>query len=468
MRDIGCRYFDIKLMLFLVYKFLLDRLMNKSGIVFGVTILLMHLCICHTQAEGGKFSIGMSGSRSDPMYEQEIQFVKTGLASYNLREAYPDEGQAWQKLIAKDIAANMGTLLEAIDQDTLPIWKKRALVGSNDRSVPRPILCSDNDELMTNSTGDCTDHGITLDFLEISDDEDDGLSVVSTDSFRGRLLPHESDELHLAITLSAAAYISDDEISGIPELVGNQVDEFPLGCRYSSRTVGGVEPTFFRVWKFKDNESTVYVSFMGIVDKAVHFSDLDTQMAPLSQSMFLPSSPSKRRYGQVSTSKVHKAFLYQYLMIEEQLRESLELSTNDNDVDRIVFTGHSIGGALAMIAGTVTRHLYPHMQIDVITFGSPRVGDSVFVEEYSTSVSLSLRVVLQGDDIPSVYPIKSTFQHVPGFFCVDCDAVETADISSVSRIQTAFNVVGKNELRRHSVTDYLRSIGARSYSSFAD
>lgn len=155
-------------------------------------------------------------------------------------------------------------------------------------------------------------------------------------------------------------------------------------------------------------------------------------------------------------------------MIEEPLRHLLEQSSHDEEIERIVYTGHSIGAALATIAGTVTRHIKPDIPITVITFGSPRVGDDLFVEEYTTSVSVSFRVILHDDMVPQIYPIAPSFKHVPGYFCLDCDELESAELSSVSRIQIALNAIRKNVLNRHSFEDYLRTINGNVQGNSGD
>ena len=45
----------------------------------------------------------------------------------------------------------------------------------------------------------------------------------------------------------------------------------------------------------------------------------------------------------------------------------------------IVVTGHSLGGALASLAGVVLKASLPSRDLKVYTFGQPRTGDSAFV-----------------------------------------------------------------------------------------
>jgi hypothetical protein len=448
--------------------------MKNSGFLVGTATLLMHLCICHSQVEGGIFTFGGVGQRSDLTFQREISEIKASLESFAPTDAYPDDSDSWFKLISKDVAANIRMLQQTPEKDAYHKLKKRAVSEQEDESVPRSFSCSDEDTLGRNWTTGCSGYQSSMTYMfGIIDEEDDGLSLDDGFSVRPNLsedwlLPGDENRIQMAATLSAAAYLSDDELSEIPELVGIQLGEFPLGYRHSSITVRGNTPTLFRFWRFISDPATLYVSFLGIIDKKAHFSDLDTFTAPLSQSSLVPSSTPKRRHKDVSSPKVHSGFLHQFLMIEEPLRHLLEQSSHDEEIERIVYTGHSIGAALATIAGTVTRHIKPDIPITVITFGSPRVGDDLFVEEYTTSVSVSFRVILHDDMVPQIYPIAPSFKHVPGYFCLDCDELESAELSSVSRIQIALNAIRKNVLNRHSFEDYLRTINGNVQGNSGD
>ena len=226
----------------------------------------------------------------------------------------------------------------------------------------------------------------------------------------------------------------------------------------------------FRIWRFKDDESTLYVSFLGIVDKSVYFSGLDTELAPLSLSPLVPSSP-KRSHAEVADSipHVHKGFLLQYLAMEEHIHDLIAQSiSGTGQVDRIVFTGHSIGGAIATIAGVLARYVYADLTLEVITFGSPRVGDILFVEQFARTVTSSLRVVRESDIIPIVYPIAASFHHVTDSMCIDCATIPSREISPYSRIKLAVNSIGRSLMRHHEVARYLKSIRDSLQSDMED
>lgn len=59
---------------------------------------------------------------------------------------------------------------------------------------------------------------------------------------------------------------------------------------------------------------------------------------------------------------------------------------------RVTLTGHSLGGALAIIATAhLAVNLPPTIKLRTITYGSPRVGNQAFVN-FVNSVSVMNRV----------------------------------------------------------------------------
>ncbi|WP_308367741.1 MULTISPECIES: lipase family protein [unclassified Microbulbifer] len=78
---------------------------------------------------------------------------------------------------------------------------------------------------------------------------------------------------------------------------------------------------------------------------------------------------------------------------------------------KLVITGHSLGGALAVLFAAKFRSLFPdemHSNLEhVITFGSPAVGLSRFKEFYGNLAEKTIRVVNNADAVP----------FTPPFFC---------------------------------------------------
>ena len=75
---------------------------------------------------------------------------------------------------------------------------------------------------------------------------------------------------------------------------------------------------------------------------------------------------------------------------------------------KLYLTGHSLGGAVAVLAAARLTDLgVPPEQLEVITFGAPAVGNEAFAKTYEPRLQLE-RVVMKGD------PVKSVLQSVSG------------------------------------------------------
>ena len=112
------------------------------------------------------------------------------------------------------------------------------------------------------------------------------------------------------------------------------------------------------------------------------------------------------------TPSVHKGFYDQFNSIKAKLTLDINKYMNDTTIKepKIIVTGHSLGGALATIAACKYSYDY-EFPIKCVTFGSPRVGNSLFVEYFNNKVDLSLRYVNDNDPIPLV-PLPIRFRHV--------------------------------------------------------
>ncbi len=80
----------------------------------------------------------------------------------------------------------------------------------------------------------------------------------------------------------------------------------------------------------------------------------------------------------------------------------------------LFFTGHSLGGALAIIAAKRAAELKPKIKTVVYTFGSPRTGGAAFFEEYTRLLGDATFRLIDGTDIvPTVPPtLLGTYRHV--------------------------------------------------------
>lgn len=90
---------------------------------------------------------------------------------------------------------------------------------------------------------------------------------------------------------------------------------------------------------------------------------------------------------------------------------------------RVVFVGHSLGGAHATIAGLVVARALSaggmgpgSVRVDVYTYGAPAVGDGTFATMFNETVGVSVRVADPLDPVPRVSGTQ--FVHVRGYYPV--------------------------------------------------
>lgn len=86
----------------------------------------------------------------------------------------------------------------------------------------------------------------------------------------------------------------------------------------------------------------------------------------------------------------------------DSLKKYLE-NIRENGREKVWFTGHSLGGALAVIAAARYEEA-----AGVYTFGAPRVGDREFVKRFDAP---AYRFV-NGEDVVTGFPLRGRYRHV--------------------------------------------------------
>jgi predicted lipase len=130
-------------------------------------------------------------------------------------------------------------------------------------------------------------------------------------------------------------------------------------------------------WKIDD---TVYVTFRGTSSIKDATVDLNLSRIRIKDKI-----------------KVHEGFYTQFKSVEIEITKRL---VREHTAKRIVFAGHSLGGALAQIAAAYYGEIFDYSCVVCHTFGSPRVGNKYFVEWFSKHVDENVRVMNRNDPVP--------------------------------------------------------------------
>jgi triacylglycerol lipase len=109
----------------------------------------------------------------------------------------------------------------------------------------------------------------------------------------------------------------------------------------------------------------------------------------------------------VRESHVHSGFKRAFDSIAIDLLDALKDVPEEG---RIFFTGHSLGGAQAVLASWAFASHYP--RLEVYTFGQPRVGDAYFASQCKEKFGARhFRFVNQEDIVPRVPGYLMGYRH---------------------------------------------------------
>ncbi|KAJ4147418.1 hypothetical protein LMH87_001939 [Akanthomyces muscarius] len=106
---------------------------------------------------------------------------------------------------------------------------------------------------------------------------------------------------------------------------------------------------------------------------------------------------------------LHNGFKTAFTGLKADLEQTLktELGKTGQESYRVVVTGHSLGGAVATIAGAYLRTR--GIACDIYSYGSPRVGNQEFADLVTKDSNFSARITNGNDFVPAV-PYGSLFR----------------------------------------------------------
>jgi triacylglycerol lipase len=122
---------------------------------------------------------------------------------------------------------------------------------------------------------------------------------------------------------------------------------------------------------------------------------------------FITNVSYRHHVNKVHGGRVHEGFWNAWQSVRELVVERLATARDQNQL--VWFTGHSLGGAIATLAGRDVPAKSRPMTIH--TFGSPRVGDPAFASKYRPNL---MRFVNEDDIVPHL-PMRgliNRYKHV--------------------------------------------------------
>jgi triacylglycerol lipase len=141
----------------------------------------------------------------------------------------------------------------------------------------------------------------------------------------------------------------------------------------------------------------------------------------------------------------------------------------------LFFTGHSLGGALAIIAAERAIRELNALATAVYTFGSPRTGGTAFFDSYTPLLGNSTFRLIDGTDIvPTVPPsLPGDYRHVGRAVQCQTDGLFDAQTQIMAREENKPDLVegaikaGLADIRAFAAFRLIRSVGPRPLDRFA-
>jgi predicted lipase len=101
-----------------------------------------------------------------------------------------------------------------------------------------------------------------------------------------------------------------------------------------------------------------------------------------------------------SGSLMHRGFVEAYSSVRDDIHEYIK----NNHVSNITVTGHSLGGALAILCAVDIQYNFANQlsALEAYTFGAPKVGNKGFCQSYKKRVHQSYHFVHGMDIVPAL------------------------------------------------------------------
>jgi len=203
-----------------------------------------------------------------------------------------------------------------------------------------------------------------------------------------------------------------------------------------AKPVGLVNDTAAQLFGFVARDTAMdatVVSFRGTVQ------NLENWLEDLHVSKTTP-------YPWHPEAKVHKGFFDAYSLLRAQVHALVEQSGSSS----VYVTGHSLGASLAQLCALDLQLSYPSRRVTIVSYGTPRTGNSVFSSFYDLALGgRSVRVVHWKDVVPGV-PLKAM-----GFYHTGKEAFYSQSFELLTFCEQAEDPRCSDGVLSDSISDHL-------------
>ncbi|KAI8630180.1 extracellular lipase [Xylariaceae sp. FL1651] len=145
----------------------------------------------------------------------------------------------------------------------------------------------------------------------------------------------------------------------------------------------------------------------------------------------------------VSGCLVHSGFAKAWDEISGPALSALKAAAAANPSYKIVFTGHSLGAAVSSLGAAYARA--QGYAVDIINYGSPRVGNAAFAAFVTNQPGVEYRVTHLDDPVPRLPPIVFDYAHTSPEYWLSDGTATTEDYGAADvKLCTGYTALGCN------------------------
>jgi len=162
------------------------------------------------------------------------------------------------------------------------------------------------------------------------------------------------------------------------------------------------------------NSSLNTFGYAGVSDEYIIFSFRGTEILSVKNWIEDLASEILVSYPAFQNAEVGDGFYTDYLDFQTQVINAAQTLRNANPNLPFLFTGHSLGAAMSVLAATDVYLTLGDSLGDIYSwnFGQPRTGNSEFANGVDSIFSASFRIVNEDDIVPHLPPRLGGFTHI--------------------------------------------------------
>jgi triacylglycerol lipase len=226
-----------------------------------------------------------------------------------------------------------------------------------------------------------------------------------------------------------------------------------------------------------ENDQAIIVAFRGSEEPSSLDGLKDWLLTNANNYLILPEGRSGTDFAAAGVgTRFHRGFLDALEMIWAPLFAAVDQALKTKERPLWV-TGHSLGGALALLAAWRFQRSFLPVH-EIVTFGAPMIGNEAAAKAFEQEFSGKIFRYVDLDDLvphlPSVSLLANAYTHclneVPlsaaeaaaaaGFETLKQTAVTTADVLDASMVEKVWELV-KSRIASHMIANYQARVQAK-------